>query len=172
MTTLVMLHLNHHEDEVPGDSDGAGGGQQQGGRHAPHICEASPRVNSDVYIEELTNVVKPWMDGVAAGRPFIWCRRGRLPTRPRNPGLVRENLPFFWEKEVWPHSSPDCNPLDYFVWGVAERDTSRSPHKTKESLIASIKEVFSNFPREDLKKACSRFRLRLEAVATESNFIC
>ncbi len=62
--------------------------------------------------------------------------------------------------------------MDYFVWGVAERDTNRSPHKTKASLIASLKEVFSKFPREELKKACSQFRLRLEEVlAAEGDFI-
>jgi hypothetical protein len=106
------------------------------------------------------------------GGPTSGAGRGACPHVQEDPGLVRENLSFFWEKKVWPPSSPDCNLLDYFVWGVAERDTNSSPHKTKESLIASIKEVFSNFPREDLKKACSRFRLRLEAVAAESNFIC
>ena len=24
----------------------------------------------------------------------------------------------FWGKEVWPPSSPDCNPFDYYVWGA------------------------------------------------------
>jgi hypothetical protein len=58
------------------------------------------------------------------------------------------------------------------MWGVAGRDTNSSPHNTKESLIASIKEVFSNFTSEDLKLACSRFRLRLEeVVAAEGDFI-
>jgi hypothetical protein len=47
-----------------------------------------------------------------------------------------------------------------------------SPHNTKVSLIASIKEVFSKFPREDLKLACSQFRSRLEKVVTaEGDFI-
>ena len=85
---------------------------------------------------------------------------------------MEEWLKEVWEKEVWPPSSPDCNPMDYFVWGVAERDTNRSPHNTKESLITSIKEVFNNFPREDLKLACSRFRSRLEeVVAAKGDFI-
>jgi hypothetical protein len=57
------------------------------------------------------------------------------------------------------------------VWGVSERDVSRSPHSTKQSLINSIKEVFSLIPREDLKRACSRFRTRLEeVVAAEGDF--
>ncbi len=55
---------------------------------------------------------------------------------------------------------------------MAEKDTNRSSHNTKVLLIASIKEVFSNFPRKDLKKACSRFRSGLkEVVAAEGNFI-
>jgi hypothetical protein len=94
----------------------------------PQIFEAGLRVNTEVYIDVLTNVVKPWMDGVAAGRHYIW----QLDAVPANMSQktqdwCSENLPFFWEKEVWPPSSPDCNSMDYFVWGVAERDTNRSP---------------------------------------------
>ncbi len=83
-----------------------------------------------------------------------------------------DNLPFFWEKEIWPPSSPDCNPMDYFVWGVSERDVNRSPHKTKQSLINSIKEVFSLIPRDDLKRACSCYQSKLdEVVAAKGDFI-
>jgi hypothetical protein len=39
------------------------------------------------------------------------------------------------------------------------------PLTKKQSLITTIIEVFSNIPREDLKRACSRFRPRLEKVA-------
>ncbi len=42
-----------------------------------------------------------------------------------------ENLPEVWEKEVLPPSSPDCNPLDYFVWGVSELLVIAKPHKNK-----------------------------------------
>ena len=139
----------------------------------PHVFEAGLRVNTEVYLDVLTNVVKPWMDEVAAGRPYIWQQDG-APAHNSNKTQqwCRENLPFFWEKEVWPPSSPDCNPLDYFVWGVSERDVNRSPHNTKQSLITSIMEVFSNMSREDVKKACSRFLSRLEeVVAAEGDFI-
>jgi hypothetical protein len=65
----------------------------------------------------------------------------------------RDNLPFFCEKEIWPPSSPDCNLMGYFVWGVSERDVNRSPQSTKRSLINSIKEVFSLIPyRDNLKR--------------------
>jgi hypothetical protein len=59
---------------------------------------------------------------------------------------------------------PDLNPLDFFVWGMTERDVNRSPHNTKQSLITSIMKVFADLSREDVRRACSRFRSRLEEV--------
>jgi hypothetical protein len=40
------------------------------------------------------------------------------------------------------------------------------PLQKKQSLITTIMEVFSNIPREDLKRACSCFRPRLEKVVS------
>ncbi|QQP37208.1 Transposable element tcb2 transposase [Caligus rogercresseyi] len=121
----------------------------------PHVFEAGLRVNSKVYLDVLKNIVKPWMDqqdgapAHTAKKVQDWCE---------------DNFPHFWGKEVWPPRSPDLNPLDFFVWGVAERDTNRSPHSTKQSLINSITEVFANFDRESVVNACSRVRSRLEEV--------
>ena len=69
-------------------------------------------------------------------------------------------------QDVWPSSSPDLNPLDFCVLGAAERDTNRSPHNTKQSLITSIMEVFANFSREAVVTTCSRVRSHLEEVVT------
>ncbi len=74
------------------------------------------------------------------------------------------NLPEFWAKEVWPPSSPDCNPLDYFVWGVCERDVNRAPHNTLASLRSKITEVMASLSRDTVVTACKRFRNRIEAV--------
>jgi hypothetical protein len=47
------------------------------------------------------------------------------------------------------------------------------PLTKKQSLITTIMEVFSNIPREDLKRACSPFLSRLEKVfAAKGDFIC
>jgi hypothetical protein len=46
------------------------------------------------------------------------------------------------------------------------------PLTKKQSLITTIMEVFGNIPREDLKRACSHFRPRLEkVVAAKCDFI-
>jgi hypothetical protein len=47
------------------------------------------------------------------------------------------------------------------------------PLTKKQSLITTIMEVFSNIPKEDLKRACSPFLSRLEKVfADKGDFIC
>jgi hypothetical protein len=47
------------------------------------------------------------------------------------------------------------------------------PFTEKQSLITTIMEVFSNIPREDLKRACSHFLSRLEEVVdAKGDFIC
>lgn len=75
-------------------------------------------------------------------------------------------------KNMWPPSSPDANPMDYFVWGYLEAHTNGHAHTTKDSLIAAIKEQFANMDKDMVKRACSRFRSRLEAiVAANGNFI-
>ncbi|QQP36843.1 Uncharacterized protein FKW44_022056 [Caligus rogercresseyi] len=44
-----------------------------------------------------------------------------------------------WSKEIWPPSSPDCKPLDYYVWGVLERESNKRAHNSvclAEAFIA------------------------------------
>lgn len=75
-------------------------------------------------------------------------------------------------KDMWPPSSPDLNPMDYFVWGYLEARVNRRPHTTKASLIASIREQFEGLPMDLVTKACGRFRGRITAVIeAEGNYI-
>jgi hypothetical protein len=47
------------------------------------------------------------------------------------------------------------------------------PLTKKQSLITTIMEVFSNIPREAIKRACSHFLSRLvKIVAAKGDFIC
>jgi hypothetical protein len=55
--------------------------------------------------------------------------------------------------EAWPPGSHDIHPFDYLKCGVSRRGINRSSHK-KQSLIATIMEVFSNIPREATKRGC------------------
>ena len=75
-------------------------------------------------------------------------------------------------KSVKLSSSPDLNPLDYFVWSYVENITNMTSHNTKTSLIAAICWVFVELPPALVEKACSQFRIRIEAVIeTEGGYI-
>jgi hypothetical protein len=41
---------------------------------------------------------------------------------------LKENLTEVWVEEVWLPSSPDCKPLDDFVWGVSELRVKAMSH--------------------------------------------
>ncbi|QQP51450.1 Uncharacterized protein FKW44_012823 [Caligus rogercresseyi] len=60
--------------------------------------------------------------------------------------------------------SPDCNPLDYFFWGMVENKTNKHAHSTLDSLRSAIVEKFANMKKDVVAKACGRFRHRLEMV--------
>ena len=64
----------------------------------------------------------------------------------------------------WPPSSPDLNPLDYFVLSYIENITNMTSHNTKASLIATICRVFAELPPAHVEKACSQFQICIKAV--------
>ena len=54
--------------------------------------------------------------------------------------------------------------MDYYVWGVVERETNRHPHNTIASLKAAIVQVMSEMNKDHLISACLRFQTCIEAV--------
>ena len=78
------------------------------------------------------------------------------------PTWLSQNLPTFWGEEVWPPSSPDCNPLDYYVWGACKRNINRSPNNTLDSLMRTIVARFAVMPCAKTTLACSHYRSRIQ----------
>jgi len=73
---------------------------------------------------------------------------------------------------MWPPSSPDLNPLDYYVWSVVERKINKHPHNMLDFLRATITRVMTHMDKDPLIRACKCFRQRIEAVtAAEGDFI-
>ena len=74
---------------------------------------------------------KAWMDEVAGGCPYVFQQDGApVHNAQVTQTWLTSNLPDFWGKEVWPLSSPDSNPLDYYVWGVRVRGPLTGPSTT------------------------------------------
>jgi hypothetical protein len=77
----------------------------------------------------------------------------------------------FWEKTMWPPSSPDLNPLDFSIWSRVESEACRTSHPNVAALMASVSKVWQKIPIEDFQKACGAFRGRVErCIAAEGDY--
>ena len=130
----------------------------------PHIFEVGLKVNTSVpaCAEQCGNPLVQsggrWLTlGVAAGL-------GAGPQVQRDPGLVSKGVLRLCTLLSLPPSSPDLNPLDYFVWSYVENITNMTSHNTKASLIAAIRRLFTELPPALVEKVCSQFRICIEAV--------
>ena len=74
----------------------------------------------------------------------------------------------FIPKELWPPSSPDANPLDYFVWGYLKPKVCAYPHGSVDSLKAAIEHEWEVMPTKMLVKACCSFQGRIEAIIEDN----
>lgn len=59
LTTMVLGVVSNEGDVMP-----------------PHFFEAGLRINSEEYLRVMEVVVKPWMEEVAAGRPYVFQQDG------------------------------------------------------------------------------------------------
>ena len=101
----------------------------------PHLFQEGIRVNAAGYIRVLETVVKPWIDQVAQGRPYVF-QQDSAPAHKAEvtQEWMAQNCHDHVTPNMWPPSSPDLNPMDYYVWGVVEKESNKRPHNTKESL--------------------------------------
>ena len=102
------------------------------------------------------------------GRTFF-SRTQIQPTRPKRPrsGWPRTTHGHVLS-DMWPPSSPDLNPTDYYVWGVFEKVANISKELLKEVVV----HVTGNMQEAPLICACSCFRSHMGAtVEAEGGFI-
>ena len=99
------------------------------------------RFNMEVYIKCLEEVVLPWIKRVAAEKFYIW-QKDYVPcnTSGKTQCWMSENFC----DHIWLPNSPDCSPLDYYVWSVIEQETYKTPCNTKDELKAKIRTAFTN----------------------------
>ena len=96
--------------------------------------------------------------------PGCGSRTRRRPTSPETQAWLQKEFYDFVSFSHFSHSSSDVNPLDYFVWSSVENITNTTSHNTKAILIAAIRRVFTELPSALVEKACSPFRICIEAV--------
>ena len=140
----------------------------------PHIFAVGLKVNTKVYLDMLKSALIAWCNQVAGGRPWVWQQNPALVHKSKETQacLASEGVLRLCTLLLLPPSSPDLNPLDYFVWSYVGNITNMTSQNSKASLIAAIHRVFAELPPALVEKACSQFRICIEAVIeAESDYI-
>jgi len=118
-----------------------------------------------VYVNVLASVVKPWMETIVSGRPYVF-QQDDAPAHTSHlvQNWLSDNIDMFWSKKFWPPNSPDLNPLDYYIWSVVKRVINKHKHLNVTSLRTAIEAAFADIDSATLQRACERFRSRIEPV--------
>lgn len=106
------------------------------------------------------------MDRIAAGRPYAFqedsaLRHNAKTTKAR----LLNNILRHWLPALWPPSSPECNPIDYFYccW-LIEAKTNKPAHNTVNFMKGAIVAESAPIDKNMVTRACNSFRSHLESV--------
>ena len=67
-------------------------------------------------------------------------------------------------KDMWPPNYPDLNPMDYYTWGAVQTKVNDHRLVGRVALQERIRQVMRQMEHEEVARACSRFRPRLEGI--------
>ena len=116
------------------------------------FIEEGVKVNSQVYLQMLKEKVLPWVTE-AFGEHYVFIQDG-APAHTSNFTQMwcKEHFSRFLDKNMWPPSSPDINPMDFAIWSILESDVSKISYS---SIACSSKESschsWSNLDEETLQ---------------------
>ena len=115
--------------------------QSEGHILPPHIFKVSLKIDLC-----LKSVVIPWYNQMAGDRPWMWQQDSVQAHKSKEiQAWLQKECYDFVPFSHWPPSSPDLNPLDYFIWSYVENITNITSHNTKASLITAICQVFAKY---------------------------
>jgi hypothetical protein len=81
---------------------------------------------------------------------------------------LKAHMENHWSQEIWPPSSPDCNPLDISMWSEFEREVNKQTHNILTSLRVKILEGMADMDREVVIPSYKKFWSKIEAVVDAS----
>ncbi len=92
-------------------------GVMSNGKKLPLIfVDIGVRINRWKYKAMLEETVAPWLTKTYGGVPYIFQQDG-APSHTAKivQAFCQQAFPHFWNKQMWPPSSPDLNPTDFSV---------------------------------------------------------
>src|SRR3954470_6706528 len=66
--------------------------------------------------------------------------------------------------DEWPASPPDCNPLDYAIWGMLEPIVNAKQHRSLDAMKRKLKKEWKKLPMTQIRNSIDAWRDRLQCV--------
>lgn len=131
----------------------------------PFFFDAGQTVTGSSYLQLLKDVVQPWIRLVIGDRPYTF-QQDSAPAHTAKvvQNFLRSEFCRFWPKDLWLANSPDCNPCDFYLWGILAEKVGAAPHSSVPALKRAITREMSRLNPADVSRACRSFRSRIEAV--------
>ncbi len=86
------------------------------------------KCNSEVYYKILRYKVSLWLKRTYPLGNYIFQQDGApAHTSKKVQNFLASSLAEFWSMDLWPPSSPDLNPLNFFWWSVIVRKVNATP---------------------------------------------
>lgn len=138
------------------------------------------KINSDYYQKEVLEAqLKPEASQLYPKCDWIFQQDSAPAHKAKiNQEWCRDNCPDFIAANEWPPSSPDCNPLDYCIWGTLEPIVNAKQHRSLEEMKCCLIREWDKLPMATVRAAIACWRDRLQSVVDagggrfESNLKC
>ncbi len=136
------------------------------GKKAPLIfIPEGVKVNKDIYLNMMKSDVLSWLQSTYPGAPYLFQQNGA----PSHTGKVvqewsKQNFSRFWDKELWPPSSPDMNPMDFSIWSVLESRACSKNHANVEALKTSLTSHWAKISEDEVRAAFASFKHRVRLI--------
>ena len=131
----------------------------------PIFFEAGLKITAKVYMDVLKKKVLPWLKRTYPRGNYVFQQDSAPAHKAKvTQAWMEKNFAAYWPWALWPPSSPDCNPLDYAVWGLMNTRVQATPHRNISELKATIQKEWKKLSSDYIIKSCSSFRRRIEAV--------
>uniref|UniRef100_A0A8R1I9L0 DDE_3 domain-containing protein n=1 Tax=Caenorhabditis japonica TaxID=281687 RepID=A0A8R1I9L0_CAEJA len=130
------------------------------------FVEKDLKITKEYYVKEiLEKQLLPWAQQHFNGQHWICQQDGAPPhTAKYTQDWCKAHLPAFIEKDRWPASSPDLNPIDFSIWGVLQNKVCARPHSSVEALKKTLGEEWDQLSIEYLRATVESYPRRLRAV--------
>lgn len=130
------------------------------------FIEKNVKINAAYYkTEVLEKVVAPSLRSLYGDEHYVFQQDG-APAHTANvvQAWCRDNLTDFLDKTLWPPSSPDLNPLDFFVWSYMMAKLNEYKVSTLDHFKTVILKIWDEMPMQSVRAACDAFEKRLKLV--------